>query len=65
LTGGKRAYPEEYIEMKFCEHFNLSPLEYARIPRKKIELWGQMLNIENEVAKVNEKRVEGRKNLGL
>jgi len=49
LSGGGRDIPEEYAEMKFCEYFKISPLDYARLPLRKISLWNQMLTIENSM----------------
>lgn len=43
------------MEMKFCERFNISPLEYASMPKKKIDIWMQMANIESEVSRVKNK----------
>ena len=49
LTTEGRAFPDEYSEMKFCQFFNISSLDYARMPLKKIRLWNQMASIENDV----------------
>jgi hypothetical protein len=63
LTGAGRAYPEEYVEMKFCERFRISPLEYAQLPRKKIKLWLQMIEVEQNVVDMKSKREAGKKKL--
>lgn len=49
--------------MKFCERFNISPLDYARIPQKKISLWTQMIEIESNVDRNKQVRLKGRKKL--
>ena len=41
--------------MRFCERFHISPLEYARMPKKKIDLWQQMDFIEANFAKTKRK----------
>jgi hypothetical protein len=43
-----RNWPKEYTKMKFCERYNLSPLEYERMPTTEIELWLEMANIESQ-----------------
>ena len=46
-------YPPEYIEMKFCQQFHISPREYARLPRHKIDLFLSMIGIEEQLGKQN------------
>jgi hypothetical protein len=39
-------FPNEYIEMKFCERFNLTIFEYRQLPLQVVNLWSQMAKIE-------------------
>lgn len=40
--------PPEYIEMKFCQTFNISPLEYGMLPSKKVDNYLHMLRVERQ-----------------
>jgi len=55
IEGKTGKYPWEYVEMKFCERFHISPKEFAEMPTKKIDLWLSMSNIEMEVEKLKNK----------
>ena len=58
LQGGKGGVPSEYIEMKMCEKFSCLPNELYQVPRKKIEIYLQMMNIENEFQKRDQRLSE-------
>ena len=51
LQGGKGGVPFEFTEMKLCNYFHCLPNEIYQIPRKKIEIYLQMMNIEAEFQK--------------
>lgn len=42
-------YPQEFIEMKFCEKFHLTPFEYGQLPSNLVSLWSQMSSIESSI----------------
>jgi len=62
LQGGKGEVPSEYIEMKLCEKFSCLPNELYQIPREKIELYLQIMNIENEFQKRDQRLSEKKLN---
>lgn len=62
LQGGKGEVPFEWIELKLCEFFHCLPNELYQVPRKKIEIYLQMINIEAEFQKRDQRLSEKKLN---
>lgn len=48
----------EYVGMKFCERFHLTPFEYLALPASLVELWSSMAEVEAGIEKANQGRPE-------
>ena len=50
----KGDFPYEYVEMKMCERFRMSPFEFRKLPQRFVKTWLQMMAVEQGVAKTKE-----------
>lgn len=40
-------FPPEFVEMKFCQKFHMTPFEYRALPLELVKSWIQMSKIED------------------